>query len=450
MNPKHMTNITIIGTGYVGLVAGVCFAEVGNDVLCIDIDQSKVEKLSQGIPTIYEKRLKELLQRNIRAGRIRFSTNLKEGVHHGSVIFLALPTPPDEDGSADLSHVLKVATQIGPYLRSYTIIVNKSTVPVGTAAKVRKTIAATTNVPFDVVANPEFLREGLAIEDFMAPDRVVIGTDSERALRIMTDLYRPFVQDNGAPILTMDITSAELTKYAANAFLATKLSFINEIANLCDRVGANVDHIRVGIGADPRIGYHYLLPGIGYGGSCLPKDVKALRHISAEHGYDFQVIRAVETVNYNQRQKPIELLRATYSDLRGRKIAIWGLAFKPDTDDIREAPAISVIAALLAEQARVYAYDPQAMDNVREYVFGDKIHYGNNMYEVLDNADALLLLTEWQEFRDADLDRVRRRMASPVLIDGRNVFGIDTMEKAGFYYRSIGRPPVGVGNVIHA
>ncbi len=445
-----MTQITIIGTGYVGLVAGVCFAEVGNDVLCIDIDESKVEKLSKGIPTIYEKGLEELLQRNVRAGRIRFSTDLAEGVRHGGVIFLALPTPPGEDGSADLSHVLNVSRQIGPLLRSYTIIVNKSTVPVGTAAKVRDVIAATTNVPFDVVSNPEFLREGLAIEDFMAPDRVVIGADSERAIRIMTELYHPFVQENGAPILVMDIPSAELTKYAANSFLATKLSFINEIANLCERVGANVDHVRIGIGADPRIGHRYLFPGIGYGGSCLPKDVKALLHTAAEHGYDLQVIRAVEAVNDLQRRKAVGLLKEKYPSLEGRKIAVWGLAFKPGTDDIREAPALTVIGDLLAEKADVYAYDPQAMENVRQYVFGDKIRYGTDMYEILDGADALLLLTEWEEFRNADLDEIKRRMNAPVLIDGRNVFPLATMESVGFYYRSIGRPTVGIDRKVHA
>ncbi len=445
-----MTNVTVIGTGYVGLVAGVCFAEVGNDVLCIDIDEEKVSKLSKGIPTIYEKGLEALLQRNVRAGRIRFSTDLKKGVHHGGVIFLALPTPPGDDGSADLSHVLKVAGQIGPLLRGYTIIVNKSTVPVGTAEKVRAAIAATTEVPFDVVSNPEFLREGLAIEDFMAPDRVVIGSDSERAIRIMQELYYPFVRDNGSPILVMDIPSAELTKYAANSFLATKLSFINEIANMCERTGANIDHVRVGIGTDPRIGQRYLMPGIGYGGSCLPKDVQALMHTAEEKGYDFKILKAVSAINERQRRKPTALLREFYPDLKGRKIAIWGLSFKPDTDDIREAPSLTVIGELLAEGARVYAYDPQAMDNIRQLVFGDKIHYGTDQYDILDGADALLLLTEWETFRDADLNEVKRRLRQPVLIDGRNVFPLSVMEKTGFNYRSIGRPAVNVGKKVHA
>ncbi len=445
-----MTKITIIGTGYVGLVAGVCFAEVGHDVLCIDIDEKKVEKLSQGIPTIYEKGLEELLQRNVRAGRLHFSTDLEKGVRHGGVIFLALPTPPGEDGSADLSHVLNVAAQIGPMLRGYTIIVNKSTVPVGTAEKVRRAIAATTQVPFDVVSNPEFLREGLAIEDFMAPDRVVIGADSERALRIMKELYYPFIRDNGSPILTMDIPSAELTKYAANSFLATKLSFINEIANMCEHTGANIDHVRVGIGADPRIGHRYLMPGVGYGGSCLPKDVQALMHTAEEKGYDFKILKAVSAVNEAQRRKPLTLLRQFYPDLKGRKIAVWGLAFKPDTDDIREAPSLTVIGELLAEGADVHAYDPQAMDNIRNYVFGDKITYGTNPYDILDGAEALLLLTEWEIFRDADLEEVKRRLAQPVLIDGRNVFPLAVMEKLGMHYRSIGRPPVRVSDQVHA
>jgi UDPglucose 6-dehydrogenase len=433
--------IAVVGTGYVGLVTGTCFAETGNRVTCVDIDVAKIEKLKKGVITIYEPGLDVLFERNIKEGRLVFTTDLAEGIKDAEIIFLALPTPPGEDGSADLKYVLKVADDLGPLLADYTVIVDKSTVPVGTAEKVHARIAKNAKVEFDVVSNPEFLREGVAVEDFMKPDRVVIGTNSEKARKVMNKLYAPLVRQ-GNPIIFMDERSAEMTKYAANAFLATKITFMNEIANLCEKVGANVDDIRRGIGTDSRIGKRFLFAGIGYGGSCFPKDVQALHKTSQEYDYDFKILESVMNVNDNQKTKLLPKVKQYFNhDLSGKVIAVWGLAFKPYTDDIREAPALENIKELLADGAIVRAYDPEAMENVKR-ILGDKIHYASSPYEALEGADALLIVTEWPEFRSPEFDRIDSLLKNKVIFDGRNVFELDQMREMGYTYYSIGRDVV--------
>lgn len=421
------------------MVTGTCLAETGNTVTCVDIDQKKVDKLMNGQITIYEPGLEKLFQRNVKEDRLHFTTNLAEGIRDAVIIFLALPTPPGEDGSADLRYVLGVADEIGKLLNDYKIIVDKSTVPVGTAEKVREAIAKNFTGEFDVVSNPEFLREGFAVEDFMKPDRIVIGTTSERAKKVLEQLYAPYVRQ-GNPVIFMDERSAELTKYAANAFLATKISFMNEVAQLCERVGADVDMVRRGIGSDDRIGKRFLFPGIGYGGSCFPKDVKALVHSSWEVGYDFRILDAVMDVNERQKVHLISKIKKHYNDnLAGRLFAIWGLAFKPNTDDIREAPALEIINSLLTSGATVNAFDPEAMPNVKN-LLGDRIRYSESQYECLENADALIIATEWNEFRTPDFDRLAATLKERVVFDGRNVFDSKTMQEKGFYYECIGRP----------
>lgn len=433
--------IAVVGTGYVGLVTGTCFSETGNQVTCVDIDERKVEMMRAGKMPIYEPGLDILFERNIKAGRLEFTTDLAEGIEDAQVIFLALPTPPGADGAADLKYILSVADNLGPLLKQYTIIVDKSTVPVGTAEKVHDRIAANAKVDFDVVSNPEFLREGVAVDDFMKPDRVVIGTSSERAREVMERLYAPYVRQ-GNPVIFMDERSAELTKYAANAFLATKITFMNEIANLCDLVGANVDDIRKGIGSDSRIGKRFLFPGIGYGGSCFPKDVQALSRTSKENEYDFRMLDAVMQVNEEQKTKLIPAVKEYFNgDLSGKTIALWGLAFKPNTDDIREAPALYNIDALLSAGAHVRVYDPEAMNNVKHSV-GDKIEYCPDEFGAAEGADALMIMTEWSEFRSPDLEKLASIMKNKAIFDGRNLFEVDDMERAGFYYVSIGRPKV--------
>ncbi|MEO1050220.1 MAG: UDP-glucose/GDP-mannose dehydrogenase family protein [Bacteroidota bacterium] len=430
--------IAVVGTGYVGLVTGTCFAETGNHVTCIDIDEKKVESLKNGVITIYEPGLDVLFERNIRQGRLDFTTNLEEGIKGAKIIFLALPTPPGEDGSADLQYVLRVAEDLGPLLEDYTIIVDKSTVPVGTAEKVTEKIAANAKVDFDVVSNPEFLREGVAVEDFMKPDRVVVGTESDKAKEVMELLYSPLVRQ-GNPIIFMDERSAELTKYAANSFLATKITFMNEIANLCELLGADVDAVRKGVGTDSRIGKRFLFAGIGYGGSCFPKDVQALAKSAIDAEYDFKILKSVMSVNAKQKTKLIDKLKAYFSDeLSGKTIAIWGLAFKPYTDDIREAPALENITALLAAGAKIRAYDPEAMDNVKG-VFGDQIAYTQNEYEAVEGADALMIFTEWPVFRTPEFDQLKVSLNNPVIFDGRNLYQQSNMKKLGFEYHSIGR-----------
>lgn len=433
--------IAVVGTGYVGLVTGTCFAETGNSVTCIDINEEKVKSLKNGVIPIFEPGLDVLFDRNIHQGRLTFTTNLKEGIQDASIIFLALPTPPGEDGSADLSYILGVATDLGPILSQYAVIVDKSTVPVGTAELVHANIAKNAKVDFDVVSNPEFLREGVAVEDFMKPDRVVIGTTSERAKKIMERLYAPLVRQ-GNPVMFMDERSAELTKYAANAFLATKITFMNEIANLCERVGANVDEVRRGIGSDSRIGKRFLFAGIGYGGSCFPKDVQALARTSSDFDYEFKILKSVMSVNQQQKTKMLPAIKAYFKgDLSGKKIAVWGLAFKPYTDDIREAPALENITALLIEGAEIKAYDPEAQANV-EKIFGNKISFGSDLYDTIDGADALLVVTEWPEFRTPEFEKIEKLMKNKVIFDGRNVFEPDQMAELGFDYYSIGRQPV--------
>ena len=422
------------------MVTGTCFAETGNHVICVDIDKAKVEKMKNGEVPIYEPHLDVIFERNIRQGRLHFTTDLKSAIKDAQVIFLALPTPPGEDGSADLKYVLGVADQLGELMEDYKVIVDKSTVPVGTAEKVHAAIAKKAKVPFDVVSNPEFLREGFAVDDFLKPDRVVIGTSSDRAQKVMEDLYKPFVRQ-GNPIIFMDERSAELTKYAANAFLATKITFMNEIANFCERVGADVDKVRIGIGSDSRIGKRFLFPGIGYGGSCFPKDVQALSKSGKEAGYDFQIINSVMEVNERQKTTIIDKMKAVYGDLAGKHFAMWGLAFKPDTDDIREAPALYMIDALLAAGATVTAFDPEAMENVK-ILLGDKITFASDEYEALKDADALIIATEWSLFRTPDLDRVKESLKTKTIFDGRNLYDLDEMEKAGFHYVSVGRQVV--------
>jgi UDPglucose 6-dehydrogenase len=434
-------NIAVVGTGYVGLVTGTCFAEMGNHVTCVDIDVQKVENMRNGLIPIYEPHLDVLFERNIKQGRLQFTTNLEEAVADAQVIFLALPTPPGEDGSADLSYVLGVSNQLGKLLRDYKIIINKSTVPVGTAEKVREAIAKNATVHFDVISNPEFLREGYAVDDFMKPDRVVIGTKSEKAKKIMSDLYAPFVRQ-GNPIYFMDERSSELTKYAANAFLATKITFMNEVANLCEKVGANVDAVRIGIGSDSRIGKRFLFAGIGYGGSCFPKDVQALSRTSKDYNYDFKMLTSVMEVNEKQKSVLVDKLKAHFDgNLSGKKFAVWGLAFKPDTDDIREAPALYIIRDLIAAGASISAFDPEAMENVKKTI-GEVIHYANDPYETLQDADALLIATEWALFRTPDFERMKQMMKSNIIFDGRNLYDLQRMSEIGFYYNSIGREVV--------
>ena len=434
-------NIAVVGTGYVGLVTGTCFAENGNHVTCVDIDANKVEKMKNGIIPIYEPHLDVLFERNIKQNRLVFTTNLEEAIKDATIIFLALPTPPGEDGSADLSYVLGVAKQLGKIITEYKIIINKSTVPVGTAEKVRAAVAENAICEFDVISNPEFLREGFAVDDFMKPDRVVIGTKSEKAKKIMSDLYAPFVRQ-GNPIYFMDERSSELTKYAANAFLATKITFMNEIANLCERVGANVDSVRIGIGSDDRIGKRFLFAGIGYGGSCFPKDVQALAKTSNEYNYDFQILNSVMTVNEKQKTSIVEKIKSFYNNqLEGKKFALWGLAFKPDTDDIREAPALYIIRELLAAGAKISTFDPEAMENVKKQL-GDTIEYSNDQYETLNGADALIIATEWSVFRTPDFDKINGLMKSKVIFDGRNLYDLQRMNELGYYYNSVGRDVV--------
>ena len=430
-------NISIVGTGYVGLVTGTCFAETGNQVICVDIDKAKVDAMKNGKMPIYEPDLDTLFERNLKAKRLNFTTHLKDAVEKTDIIFLALPTPPNEDGSADLSYILKVADELGKLITSYKVIVDKSTVPVGTAEKVRAAIAANCKVDFDVVSNPEFLREGFAVDDFMKPDRVVIGTSSPRAKKVMEDLYKPFVRQ-GNPVYIMDERSAELTKYAANSFLATKISFMNEIANICEKMGADVDMVRIGIGADQRIGKRFLFPGIGYGGSCFPKDVKALVQSSGEYQYDFSILKSVMKVNETQKHIIIHKLEDHFKKLDGLKIAIWGLAFKPDTDDIREAPSLVIIDELLKQNAQISAYDPAAMENVSR-IYGSKVYFATDEYQALQDADALVIATEWSEFRTPDFTEIKKRMSKPVIFDGRNLYTNEQMQQEGFTYYSIGR-----------
>ncbi|WP_430404852.1 UDP-glucose dehydrogenase family protein [Fluviicola sp.] len=436
-----MKKIAVVGTGYVGLVTGTCFAETGNQVICVDIDSKKVERMRNGEVPIYEPHLDVLFERNIKANRLSFTTNLEEGIRDAEIIFLALPTPPGEDGSADLRYILGVADDLGKLLKDYKVIVDKSTVPVGTAEKVHAAIAKNATVDFDVVSNPEFLREGFAVDDFMKPDRVVLGTSSERAERIMEQLYKPFVRQ-GNPIIFMDEKSAELTKYAANAFLATKITFMNEIANFCELVGADVDKVRIGIGSDERIGKRFLFPGIGYGGSCFPKDVHALYNSGAENKFSFEILKAVMAVNESQKTVLFPKMQNFFrGDLTGKKIALWGLAFKPDTDDIREAPALYMIEELTKAGAIVTAYDPEAMENVKKVV-GTQISFSENEYDALKDADALLICTEWGVFRNPDFDKMKSLMKDSVIFDGRNLFEVSEMNNKGFYYSSIGRSVV--------
>lgn len=431
-------NIAVVGTGYVGLVTGTCFAETGNHVVCVDIDAAKVERMKNGEIPIYEPHLDVLFERNIKQGRLSFTTNLEEAIREAQIIFLALPTPPGEDGSADLSYVLGVATQLGQMIKDYKVIVDKSTVPVGTAELVRDTVLQHSTVPFDVVSNPEFLREGFAVDDFMKPDRVVVGTRSDRAKKVMEELYKPFTRQ-GNPILFMDERSAELTKYAANAFLATKITFMNEIANFCELVGADVDKVRIGIGTDERIGKRFLFPGIGYGGSCFPKDVQALVRSGTEAGYNFEILDSVLRVNDRQKTILFEPLMDFFGgDLKGKTIAIWGLAFKPDTDDIREAPALYIIEKILAAGGNVKAHDPEAMKNV-EKVLGNSIQYFEDAYEAIKNADALMICTEWAVFRTPEFDKISKLLNNKCIFDGRNLYDVDRMQELGFYYKSIGR-----------
>ena len=430
--------IAVVGTGYVGLVTGTCFAETGNDVICVDIDEAKVTKMKNGEVPIYEPHLDVLFERNIKANRLKFTTDLAEAIKDAEVIFLALPTPPGEDGSADLSYILGVAKQLGDMITDYKVIVDKSTVPVGTADKVTAAIAERSTVEFDVVSNPEFLREGFAVDDFLKPDRVVIGTTSDKARSVMDRLYKPFVRQ-GNPIIFMDEKSAELTKYAANSFLATKITFMNEIANYCELIGADVDSVRRGMGTDTRIGNRFLFPGIGYGGSCFPKDVQALVKSGKEVDFNFEIIDSVMDVNHRQKLTLAEKVKKYFGeDLTGKKLALWGLAFKPDTDDIREAPSLYMIDELTSAGAEICAFDPEAMDNVKA-IKGDKINYAKNLYEALEGADALLIATEWSVFRTPDFEKIDKALNNKVIFDGRNLYDLKDMEKRGYYYESIGR-----------
>ncbi|SDE43507.1 UDP-glucose dehydrogenase family protein [Riemerella columbipharyngis] len=433
--------ITIVGTGYVGLVTGTTLAELGNTVYCVDIDAEKVEGMKNGKVPIYEPNLEEMFLRNIQAGRLFFTTELKEAVSQSEVIFLALPTPPGEDGSADLSYVLAVAEQIGEIITDYKVIVNKSTVPVGTADKVREVISAKTDIPFDVVSNPEFLREGFAVKDSMNPARVIVGSTSEKAKNIMAKIYQPFT-NTGVPIIFMDEKSSELTKYASNSFLAVKITFMNEIANFCEKVGADVDKVRLGMGSDDRIGNRFLFPGIGYGGSCFPKDVKALAKSGKQNGYNFEILEATEKVNKSQKIILVSAIEDYFGgDLKGKRIALWGLAFKANTDDIREASSLDNIKLLLEKGASVVAYDSVAEANVRK-ILGNKIDYAKDMYSALEGADALFIATEWPEFKNPNLDLLAEKMKGRAIFDGRNVLSLDQIKNTGFYYKSIGRNTV--------
>jgi UDPglucose 6-dehydrogenase len=430
--------ISVIGTGYVGLVTGTCLAETGNEVLCIDIDQNKVAQMQSGVVPIYEPHLDVLFERNIKANRLKFSTSLSEGLEHGDIIFLALPTPEDEDGSADLSYILGVAKDIGKQIKEYKVIVDKSTVPVGTSDIVKETISNETNVEFDVVSNPEFLREGFAVDDFLKPERIIVGSSSEKATKLMQKLYKPFVR-SGNPIIIMDERSAELTKYAANSFLATKITFMNEIANFCEKVGADVDMVRAGMGTDSRIGKRFLFPGIGYGGSCFPKDVKALFKSGQENGYEFDILKSVIKINDIQKKILIPKILSQYNNsLKGKTFGIWGLAFKPETDDIREAPALYMIDELLKEGASVRVFDPEAMNNV-EKKYGDKLYYSEHMYDATMDVDALIICTEWSIFRTPDFNKLKSNMKAPVIFDGRNLYEVNDVNSEGFSYTSIGR-----------
>lgn len=433
--------IAVVGTGYVGLVTGTCFAETGNHVTCVDIDVNKVNKLSNGEITIYEPGLEKLFLRNLKENRLSFTTNLEEGIKDATLIFLALPTPPGGDGRADLRYILGVARDLGKLLKDYKVIVDKSTVPVGTADKVRAAIRENYSGDFDVVSNPEFLREGVAVDDFMKPDRVVIGSNSDRARKLMGELYGPFVRQ-GNPVIYMDEKSAELTKYAANSFLATKISFMNEVAKLCELLGADVDMVRKGIGSDDRIGKRFLFPGIGYGGSCFPKDVQALVWSSAEVSYDFRILNAVMEVNEDQKLHLLPGIKKYFgNELKGKHFALWGLAFKPNTDDIREAPALYIINALVEEGATVSAFDPEAMKNVKQEI-GDKISYAEDQYEALKGADALIIATEWNEFRMPEFDKISSELKNKTIFDGRNLFELSMMKELGFHYESVGREKV--------
>ena len=432
-------NIAVVGTGYVGLVTGTCLAETGNHVICVDIDKAKVAAMKAGKVPIYEPNLDTLFDRNIAAGRLSFTTDLKEAVDHADIVFLALPTPPGEDGSADLSYVLGVADELGKIMTTYKVIVDKSTVPVGTADQVREAVAAHANVDFDVVSNPEFLREGFAVDDFMKPDRIVVGCSSERGRQMMEELYKPYVRQ-GNPLLFMDERSAELTKYAANSFLATKITFMNEVANFCELVGADVDMVRRGMGTDTRIGPRFLFPGIGYGGSCFPKDVQALHKSGKEAGHEFRILESVMDVNESQKTVLFQPMLDHYGgDLNGVKVALWGLAFKPETDDIREAPSLYMIDKLVAAGAEVVAFDPEAMDNVRSRI-GDRIQYTDRAMEAIVGADCLLICTEWAAFRTPDFEVMETVMNGKVIFDGRNLYETSKLAKLGWTYRSIGRP----------
>lgn len=433
--------ISVIGTGYVGLVTGTCLAETGNEVVCVDINEEKVKKMQEGFVPIYEPHLDVLFDRNIKANRLTFTTSLEEGLAFGDIIFLALPTPEDEDGSADLSYVLGVAEDIGKLIKEYKIIVDKSTVPVGTAEKVQATIAKNATCDFDVVSNPEFLREGFAVDDFLKPERIVVGASSERAIEQMKKLYKPFVR-SGNPIIIMDEKSAELTKYAANSFLATKITFMNEIANFCEKVGADVDKVRIGMGTDSRIGKRFLFPGIGYGGSCFPKDVKALYKSGKDQNYDFEILKAVIEVNDVQKRVLIPRIETFFDgDISQKTFAIWGLAFKPETDDIREAPSLYMIDDLLAKGAKLRVFDPEAIENVRKK-YNDKLYYATNMYDALEGVDALIISTEWSIFRTPNFNKLRDLMNGKAIFDGRNLYDIDDIQSEGFYYESIGRKTV--------
>lgn len=430
--------IAVIGTGYVGLVTGTCLAETGNEVICVDIDAEKVAKMKGGVVPIYEPHLDILFQRNIKADRLKFTTSLDEGLAHGDIIFLALPTPEDEDGSADLSYVLNVSEEIGKKIKDYKVIVDKSTVPVGTAARVHNVIAENAICDFDVVSNPEFLREGFAVDDFLKPERIIVGSSSERATTLMRKLYGPFVR-SGNPIIVMDEKSAELTKYAANSFLATKITFMNEIANYCEKVGADVDMVRAGMGSDSRIGKRFLFPGIGYGGSCFPKDVKALQKAGKDVDYDFKILNSVIEVNDKQKTILLPKIKEHFNnDLTGKNIAVWGLAFKPETDDIREAPSIYMMEDLLDSGAELTVFDPEAMRSIKKR-FGDRLTYAATMYEALKNADALLICTEWSIFRTPDYLKMKKLLKQAVVFDGRNLYNVKDMEAEGFIYFSIGR-----------
>jgi len=430
--------LSVIGTGYVGLVVGTCFAESGNDVICVDNDERKLRLLKRGESPIFEPGLSDLLKKNIEDKRIVFTDNLEKAVRNSEIIFLALPTPQSEDGSADLQHVIAVARQIGRYMNGYKVIVNKSTVPVGTGDKVREIVARETTFEFDVVSNPEFLKEGAAVNDFMKPDRIVVGTRSPRALALMEDLYAPFIR-TGNPLIVMDERSSELTKYAANSFLATKISFMNDMANLCERVGADIDQVRKGMGTDARIGTQFLFAGIGYGGSCFPKDVVALLNTSNVFGYELELLKAVEAVNARQKQVIAEKIKKHFrGKIRGITVALWGLSFKPNTDDVREAPSIAIISALLKGGATVRAHDPAAIEEMKRKI-GSSVKYFESNYDALKGADALVIATEWNDFRRPDFDRMKSLMKQPVIFDGRNIYDPRVMAERGFVYYGIGR-----------